>query len=66
MAGEIGIILVKTNCLFVRQLLVPAPRTLGQNSFARFVLSYEVVQGGAFRGGIFRMGMIVVEARAIA
>ena len=63
---EIGVVFVEADFLTLRQLQIPPPRAFSENPLARFVLGHNLVERRALRRRIFRMGVIVVEARSIA
>ncbi len=64
-ADEIRVVLVQPKALLSWQLFISAACTLGQDALARLVLRDDLPQRRAFRGGIFRMRVVIVKARAV-
>ena len=64
-ADEIGVVLVQPHLARFQQAQVPAAGALPEDAFAGLVLRDDFMKCGAFGGAVFRMRVVVVEARAI-
>jgi hypothetical protein len=62
---KVGIVLVKPNFIAGRQLLISPSRAFREDAFAGLILRHDLPKCGAFRGGIFRMRVIVVKTGAV-
>ena len=64
MAVKVGIVFIELH-MRAAEMLIPAVGRPLHGAFPRPVMSRQVFQGATFRRGILRMGMIVIEARAV-
>src|SRR4029453_5921109 len=62
---KVGIVLVKPNFITGRQLLISSARALREDAFTGLILRHDLPKRGAFRGGIFRMRVIIVKTGSV-
>ena len=64
MSVKIRVVLVELQMRSTKRMITPFRRPLG-NALPGTVMSQEIFQRSAFRRGILRVRMVVIEARAV-